>query len=54
MKEKHPKSKNANNGVLLTGIPQRVHPIMLTGIVEEIIRKAAKKTIGGSGPLAMM
>ena len=31
LKEKHPKSKNANN-VLLIGVPQDVHLIMLAGI----------------------
>ena len=53
LKEKHPKSKNANNDVLLTGVPQDVHPIIFAGINEEIIRKAAIKTKGGSGPSAM-
>ena len=40
LKEKHPKSKNANN-VLLTGVPQDVHLIMLAGMDEEMTRKAA-------------
>ena len=40
LKEKHPKSKNANN-VLLTGVQQDVHLIMLAGIDEEMTRKAA-------------
>ena len=53
LKEKHPKSKNANNDVLLTGVPQDVHPIIFAGINEEIIRKAAIKTKVGSGPSAM-
>ena len=53
MKEKHPKSKNANNDVLLTGAPQDVHPIMFAGIDKEMIRKAAIKTKGGSGPSGM-
>ena len=53
LKEKHPKSKNANNDVLLTSVPQDVHPIMFAGIDEEMIRKAAIKTKGGSGPSAM-
>ena len=40
LKEKHPKSKNANN-VLLIGVPQDVHLIMLAGMDEEMTRKAA-------------
>ena len=54
LKEKHPKSKNANNDVLLTSVPQDVHPIMFAGIDEEMIRKAVIKTKGGSGPSAMV
>ena len=50
LKEKHPKSKNANNDVLLTGVPQGVHPAMFAYIDEEMIRKAAIKTKEESGP----
>ena len=32
LKEKHPKSKNANNDVLLTSVPQDIQPIMFAGI----------------------
>ena len=53
LKEKYPKSKNVNNSVLLTGVPQDVHPIMFAGLDEEMIRKAAIKTNGGSGPSTM-
>ena len=53
MKEKHPKSKNTNNNILLTGVPIDVHPIMCPGIDDEMIRKTAIKTKGGSVPLAM-
>ena len=53
LKENHPESKNANNDVLLTDIPQRVHPITFASNDEEMIRKIAIKTKGGSGPLAM-
>ena len=52
LKEKHPKSENAKNDVLLTGVPQRVHQIMFAGIDEEMI-KAAIKTKGGSRPSTM-
>ena len=53
LKEKHPESKNANHNILLTGAPQDVHPILFAGIDEEMIRKAAIKTNGGSGPSSM-
>ena len=46
LKEKHPKSENAKNDVLLTG------KIMFAGIDEEMI-KAAIKTKGGSRPSTM-
>ena len=48
LKEKHPESKDASVDILLTDIPQRVHPIKFAGIDEEMVRKA-----GGSGPSAM-
>ena len=53
LKEKHPKSKNVNNSILLTGVPQDVHPIMFAGLDKEMIRKAAIKTNGGSGSSTM-
>ena len=53
LKEKHSKSKNANNDVLLSGVPQDAHPIMFANINEEMIRKAAIETKGGCGPSAM-
>ena len=53
LSEKHTKSKNANNEVLLTGVPQYVHPVMFAGIDEEMIRKAAIKTKEESGPSTM-
>ena len=53
LKEKHPESKDASTDILLTNISQRVHPIKFAGIDEEMVRKAAIKTKGGSGPSAM-
>ena len=53
LKEKHPKSKKVNNSILLTGVPQDVHPIMFAGLDKEMIRKAAIKTNGGSGSSTM-
>ena len=40
--EKNSQSKNANNDVLLTGIPQKVHPIIFACIKEVIIRTIAE------------
>ena len=53
LKEKHPESKDASIEILLTDVSQRVHPIKFAGIDEEMARKAAIKTKGGSGPSAM-
>ena len=53
LKEKHPESKDASIDILLTDISQRVHPIIFAGIDKEMVRKAAIKTKGGSGPSAM-
>ena len=53
LKEKHSESKDASIDILLTDISQRVHPIKFAGIDEEMVRKAAIKTKGGSGPSAM-
>ena len=53
LKEKHPKSKNTSNNILLTGVPQDVHPTMFASIDDEMIRKAAIKTKGGSAPSTM-
>ena len=50
LKEKHPESKDASIDILLTDISQRVPPIKFGGIDEEMVRKAAIKTKGGSGP----
>ena len=53
LKEKHPESKVGSIDILLTDISQRVHPIKFAGIDEEMVRKAAIKTKGGSGPSTM-
>ena len=53
LKEKYLDSKNVNTDVLLTRIRKTVHPIMLAGIDQEMIRKAAIKTDGRFGPSAM-
>ena len=50
LKEKHQESKDANNAVLLTSASQRIHPKQFAGINEEMVKKAAIKLKGGSGP----
>ena len=51
--QKHPESKAAPSDILLQGPVPKVHPIKFQPIDEEMIRKAAIKTKGGSGPSGM-
>ena len=51
--QKHPKSKKADAEILLADIPERVHQVRFDGINAELVRKAALKTRGGSGPSGM-
>ena len=44
---KHPDLKDAHESVMLSDVTERIHPV----IDAEMIRKAAMKTMGGSGPL---
>ena len=53
LKEKRPESKDTSINILLTDISQGIHSINFAGIDEEMIRKAAIKTKGGSGSSAM-
>ena len=48
--QKHPKCQMASQGILLNGLLQNVHPVKFQSIDEEMIRKAAIRTKGGSGP----
>ena len=47
---KHPDSKDAHESVMLSDVPGRIHPVKFEVIDAEMIRKAAMKTRGGSGP----
>ena len=47
---KHPDPKDAHESVMLSDVPERIHPVKFEVIEAEMIRKAARKTRGGSGP----
>ena len=47
---KHPDPKDAHESVMLSDVPERIHPVKFEVIDAEMIRKAAIKTRGGSGP----
>ena len=51
--QKHPKGKTASQDILLNGPLQNIHPAKFQSIDEEIIRKAAIRTNGDSGPSGM-
>ena len=48
---KHPDLKDAHESVMLSDVPERIYPVKFEVIDAEMIRKAAMKTMGGSGPL---
>ena len=50
MQEKHPPPKVADDDVLLSGEKPYVHPVIYEIIDEEMVKRAALKTKGGSGP----
>ena len=50
LEQKHPQGKKADVDVLLTDIPEKVHPIKYECIDADMIRRAAAKTKGGAGP----
>ena len=50
LKQKHPQSKPACEETLINGEPTAIHPIIFNDINEELLRKAAIRTKGGSGP----
>lgn len=50
---KHPEGKEASQEILLTDVPETIHPIKFENIDVEKIQKAAVKTQGGSGPSGM-
>ena len=47
---KHSAPKDAHEKVMLSDVPERIHPVKFEVIDAEMIRKAAMKTRGGSGP----
>ena len=50
---KHLERKEAFQKILLTDIPETIHPIKFENVDVEKIQKAAGKTQGGSGPSGM-
>jgi len=53
LKQKHPKPTKADEGILLTDIPDSIHSVKFESIDEDIVRKAVIKTRGGAGPSSM-
>ena len=47
---KHPDPKGAHESVMLSDVPERLHPVKFEVIDAEMIRKAAMKASGGTGP----
>ena len=50
LKFKHPQPKKTDKTILLPDIPERIHPVRFELIDADLIKKAATKTRGGSGP----
>ena len=53
LKIKHPEPAETSADVLLTDIPEKIHPIKFEDINADTIRRAAINTKGGSGPSGM-
>ena len=53
LKLKHPEANKADEMVLLPDLRIKVHPVKFESIDAELVRKAAIKTRGGSGPSGM-
>ena len=53
LRQEHPIASPASESVLLTNDIEKVYAIKFENITEELVRKAALKTIGGSGPSSM-
>ena len=51
--QKYSKGKTTSHDILLNGPLQNIHPVKFQSIDEEMIRKAATRTKGGSGPPCM-
>ena len=50
LQSKHPAGREITQDALLTGEVPQFHPVIFDSIDEEMVRKAAIKTKGGSGP----
>ena len=50
LKQKHPASSELNEEVLLRGEKPSAHPVVFEDIDENMVKEAALKTKGGSGP----
>ena len=50
---KHPDPKEAHESVMLSDVPERIHPVKFEVIDAEMVRKATMKTRGGSGPSSL-
>ena len=50
---KHPQKSCASEDILINGPTEKIHPVQFESIIEELIRRAAIKTKGGSGPSGM-
>ena len=51
--QKYPRDKTASQDILLNGPLQNIYPVRFQSIDEEMIRRAAGRTKGGSGPSGM-
>ena len=51
--QKHPKGKTASQDILLNGPLQDIYPLKFQSSDEEMVRKGAIRTKGGSGPSGM-
>ena len=50
LKQKHPASRELNEEELLRGEKPSVHPVVFEDIDKNMVKEAALKTKGGSGP----
>ena len=50
---KHPQKSRASDDILINAPLEKVHPVQFESINEELIKRAAIKTTGGSGPSDM-
>ena len=53
LRQKHPDAKDVSQDILLEGEIPEVHPVIFEMIDEEMVKQAAFKRKGGSGPSGM-